>query len=86
MLLKRPHLIGLSVAVVLALVFLNLPTQATARLKLAVSSLFLPLFGLAGTAQKVGDAAGVRLLPKSVLAAEVEKLRKENDELKIEAQ
>src|SRR5688500_17844098 len=84
--LKRPHVIGLSVAVVLALVFLNLPAQATARLKLAISSLFLPLFGLAGAAEKVAGASGVRLLPKSVLAAEVEKLRRENDELKIESQ
>lgn len=84
--LKRPHVIGFSVAVVLALVFLNLPAQATARLKLAISSLFLPLFGLAGTVEKVAAATGVRLLPKSVLVAEVEKLRRENDELKIEAQ
>ena len=84
--LKRPHIIGLSVAVVLALVFLNLPTQATARIKLTLSTLFLPLFGLAGTAQKVADATGARLLPKSVLVSEVEKLRRENDELKIEVQ
>lgn len=86
MLLKRPHVIGLSVAVVLALVFLNLPMQVSARLKLAISSLFLPLFGLTSTAEKLGDAAGVRLLPKSVLVAEVEKLRRENQELKIEVQ
>lgn len=86
MLLKRPHVIGLSVAIVLALVLLNLPTQATARLKLAISSLFLPLFGMASTAQKVGDAGGVRLLPKSVLVTEVEKLRRENELLRIEAQ
>lgn len=86
MLLKRPHVIGLTVAVVLALVFLNLPTQASARLKLAISSLFLPLFGLANTAENLGEATGARLLPKSVLAAEVEKLRAENSQLKIEAQ
>jgi rod shape-determining protein MreC len=86
MLLKRPHVIGLTVAIVLALVLLNLPTQATARLKLAISSLFLPLFGMASTAQKVGDAGGVRLLPKSVLVTEVEKLRRENEQLRIEAQ
>ena len=86
MLLKRPHVIGLTVAIVLALVFLNLPTQASARLKLAITSLFLPLFALANTAQKVGHATGVRLLPKSVLAAEVEKLRIEKSQLRIEAQ
>lgn len=86
MLLKRPHVIGLTVAIVLALVFLNLPTQASARLKLALTSFFLPLFGISTAAEKAGDATGVRLLPKSVLAREVEKLRQENDSLKIEVQ
>lgn len=84
MILKRPHVIGLSVAAVLAIVLLNLPTQATARLKFAISSLFLPLFGLAKTADLASDAAGPRLLPKSVLVKEVEKLRRENEQLKIE--
>jgi len=85
MFLKRPHVIGLSVTVVLALVLLNLPTQSSSRLKLAISSFFLPLLGLASAAENVSDATGARLLPKSVLIAEVEKLRRENEELKIEA-
>jgi len=82
--LKRPHWIGLAAAVVLALVLLNLPSQATARLKFAFSSLFFPLFGLGNSAQKLGDAGGMRAVPKRTLIAEVEKLRQENDELKIE--
>lgn len=83
--LKRPHWIGLTIAVLLALVFLNLPSPATARLKLALSGLFLPLFGLAGSAQKLGDSAGMRALPKNTLIAEVQKLRRENEDLKIQA-
>src|SRR5215213_3015836 len=86
MILKRPHVIGLVTAIVLALVFLNLPTQASARLKLTLSSIFMPLFGLSRAADKAGDATSARLLPKSVLAAEVEKLREENNQLRIEAQ
>jgi rod shape-determining protein MreC len=82
--LKRPHWIGLAVAVLLALVLLNLPGRATARLKFAVSSLFFPLFGLAGSAQKMGDAAGMRAIPRGTLIAEVEKLRRENNELKLQ--
>jgi len=69
---------------VVALILFNLPTQSTSRLKLALNSLFLPLFGLAGSAQKAGDAGGMRLLPKGVLISEVEKLRKENQELKLQ--
>jgi rod shape-determining protein MreC len=64
---------------------LNLPGQATARLKFAFSSLFFPLFGLANSAQKLGESAGMRVLPKATLIAEVEKLRRENEELKIDA-
>lgn len=84
MVLKRPHVVGMSVTVALALVLLNLPTQSSVRLKMALSSFFLPLIGLASTAEKASDAAGARLLPKSVLVAEVERLRHENSELKIE--
>ena len=67
-----------------ALILFNLPTHTTSRLKLALNSLFLPLFGLAGSAQKAGDAGGMRILPKGVLISEVEKLRKENQELKLQ--
>jgi rod shape-determining protein MreC len=86
MLLKRPHLTGLIATVVLALILLNLPTQGSARLKSAISSFFLPLVGVANTTEKLSDATGARLLPKAVLVAEVERLRKENAELKIEVQ
>ena len=69
---------------VVALILFNLPTQTTSRLKLAINSIFLPLFGLAGSAQKAGDAGGMRILPKGVLIGEVEKLRGENQELKLQ--
>jgi rod shape-determining protein MreC len=81
---KRPHVIGLTAAVVLAVVLLNLPVQTTSRLKFALSSLFVPLSGLASTAEKLTDSTGARLLPKGVLVNEVEKLRRENEELKLE--
>src|SRR5437764_3098881 len=82
--LKRPHWIGLVIAVLLAVVLLNLPGSATARLKVAVSSLFFPLFGLASSAQKAGDSVGMRAIPKSTLITELQSLRRENDELKIQ--
>ena len=52
--LKRPHYIALGLVVLLTLVILNLPSQTTARLKLGIGSLFLPLFGLAGSTQQTG--------------------------------
>ena len=47
--LKRPHYIAVGLIVLLTLVILNLPGQTTARLKLGIGSLFLPLFGLASS-------------------------------------
>lgn len=82
--LKRPLVIGLSLVALAVLVLLNLPRTASARLKLAVSSLFLPLFGLAGTAERLGEFSGTRLLPRGVLAAEVDKLRGENEQLRLQ--
>jgi rod shape-determining protein MreC len=83
--LKRPHWIGLTFAVLLALVLLNLPEHAASRLKFAVSGLYLPLFGLASAAQNLGEAGGMRTLSKSELITELEKLRRENEELRTQA-
>lgn len=83
--LKRPHLIGLGAAVALALILLNLPSAATSRLKLALTSLYVPLFGLASSAQKLGEAGGMRAIPKATLIAEVEKLRRENEQFRFDA-
>jgi rod shape-determining protein MreC len=76
---------GLGAAVALAMVLLNLPGHTTARLKMALSSLYLPLFGLASSAQKLGEAGGMRAIPKGALIEQVEKLRSENEELRFQA-
>ena len=44
--LKRSHYIGLALVVLVALLILNLPSKTTARMKLVIGSLFVPLFGL----------------------------------------
>jgi rod shape-determining protein MreC len=82
--LKRPQIVVAGATALVALVLLNLPTQVASRAKLALSTLFLPLFGLAGAAQSVGDSAGLRAVPKHILISEVEQLRRENEELKSE--
>src|SRR5947209_17865254 len=82
---KRQHWLGLGVAIALALVLLNLSGQTTSRLKFALSSLYLPLFGLASSAQKLAQEAGMRTIPKTALIEQVEKLRRENEQLQLEA-
>ena len=82
--LKRPQWMGLALAVTLALVLLNLPGDISARLKLAFSNVYLPLFGLAASAQSLGEAGGLRSMPKSTLIAQIDRLQKENDELRLQ--
>ena len=65
--LKRPHYIALGLVVLLTLVILNLPSQTTARLKLGIGSLFLPLFGLASSTQQLAGATGDAVVPRREL-------------------
>ncbi len=83
--LKRAQSVAVGTVVVLALVLLNLPAGAAGRVKLAVGSLFLPLFGLAGAGQSFVDRASFSLLTRDTLIAEMERLRKENGDLSITA-
>jgi len=83
--LKRPHYIAVGTVVLLALLVLNLPGRATARLKLAIGSLFLPLFGLATGAQQVAGKASDALLSRGELARQNESLRHEVEQLRLQA-
>lgn len=84
--LKRSHYIALSFVVMLTLVILNLPGQSAARLKLGISSLFLPLFGLASSTQQLAGKAADATLPRRQLIQQNEALRRENQQLKIQLQ
>lgn len=82
--LRRPHYIAFIVVLLLGVVLLNLPGQTAVRLKMAIGGVFLPLFGLAGSAGKISEKAGARVVPKGTLIAENEKLRLENEQLKLQ--
>ena len=83
--LNRPHVIAASVVVLLVLIALNLPNQTAAQVKLAFSSLFLPLFGVAGSAQSLAEKAGNTVVPRRVLLSQLEQLRAENQQLRFQA-
>jgi len=76
--LKRPHYIALGLIVVLILTILNLPNQTAARLKLGIGSVFLPLFGLAASAQRGVEKAGEAIVPRQELLRQNDALRHEN--------
>ena len=80
--LKQKNYVALGAVVFVAVLLLSLPTRATARLKLAVSSLFLPLFGLASAAQQLPADLADSVLPRRELLKEIDDLRRENQQLK----
>ncbi|MDB6121499.1 MAG: Cell shape-determining protein MreC [Pedosphaera sp.] len=80
---KRPHYIAIGLAGLLTLVVLNLPNHTANQIKLAIGSLFLPLFGLAKTSHQVADKAGDLILPRSELIRQNDELRQTNQQLQI---
>ncbi|HZR16573.1 MAG TPA: rod shape-determining protein MreC [Verrucomicrobiae bacterium] len=82
--LKRPHYIALGLIVFLTVVILNLPAKTSARLKLGLGSVFVPLFGLARSVQQTAAKTGDAVLPRSELIREKDALRAQNDELRLQ--
>jgi rod shape-determining protein MreC len=80
---KRKNYFALGAVVLVTLAIFSLPPRATSRFKLAVGSLFLPLFGLANTAQQLPVTAADAILSRHELLKEVENLRSENQQLKL---
>jgi rod shape-determining protein MreC len=81
--LKKPQYFALAFVAVVALIIFNLPPHAMSRFKLVISGTFLPLFGLAGSSQQILQKTGNTILPRNVLVKENERLRQENEQLKI---
>jgi rod shape-determining protein MreC len=69
--------------VLLTLILFNLPAGATARLKLGIGSVFLPLFGLANSSRELAGEAADAMTPRRELLRQNESLRRENDRLKL---
>ena len=72
--LKRPQYIALTAVILLALIVLNLPPQTSAHAKLAIGSLFLPLFGLAGSVESVAGRTGNAIVPRKILQAKIKEV------------
>ena len=79
---KQKNYLALGAVVFVAVVLLSLPTSATARLKLAVGSWFLPLFGLANAGQQLPADLADSVLPRRELLQQIDTLRRENQQLK----
>lgn len=82
---KRSYVMTSAAVVAVALTLLNLPDRSSARLKWAAGSLFLPLFGLAGSGQQLIRDASAGLVSSKRLITELEDLRRQNRELRLMA-
>ena len=82
---KQKNYLALGAVVFVAIVLLSLPTRATSRLKLAVGSWFLPLFGLAGAAQQLPVSLDDSVLSRRELLQQLDNLRRENQQLRSQS-
>ena len=76
--LKRQYYLTAGLVLLVALIVLNLPEDQAGKLKLTVGGLFLPLFGMAGSAQSLIEQTGNSLAPRSALLKEIEQLSKDS--------
>ena len=79
---RKKNYLALGAVTLLALLILSLPPRVTAHLKLAIGSLFLPLFGLANTTQQLPADLADSVLPRRELLQQIDRLRRENDQYK----
>ena len=75
--LKRPHYLALGVVILITLLVFKLPSRAAANLKLAISSLFLPTFAWAGSAEELAERSSYAALPRSELIRQIQQLHQE---------
>ena len=82
---KQKKYLALGAVVIVVVLLLSLPTRATDRLKLAVGSWFLPLFGLASAGQQLPVDLADSVLPRHELLQQIDNLRHENQQLRSQS-
>ncbi len=80
---RKKHYVALGSVMLAAVLVLNLPEHNALRVKSALGVLFLPLFGLASGLQQLPGRTLDRLTPRSELLREIDKLRRQNQELLV---
>jgi rod shape-determining protein MreC len=84
--LKKSHYITLILVVLLVVVLLNLPAPTVGKFKLAVSGLFLPLFGLAASTHEALTKGGNTFVSRRELLKENADLLASNQVLNLQLQ
>ena len=71
------------VVLLIAMTALSLPERQASRLKLAWGSVFVPLFGLAGSLESTAGQARQSLVPQAELTRQLESLQQTNQALRF---
>ena len=85
MMFKKPHIIAVTLVTLVVLILLSLPHRTASQLKLAVGSLFLPLFGISRSSGELVREGGDAIMPRSDLIRENRTLRTTNQILQLRA-
>lgn len=81
---KRNSLIFIIIIILVLGCLLLMPEGVNSRLKVIIGSVFLPIFGISSSVQKVTDSSVNLTTPRSELLSKIQKLEDENRKLKIE--
>jgi rod shape-determining protein MreC len=81
---KQNNYIAAGIVVLAAVLILSLPSSATSHLKLALGSLFLPLFGLANAGQQLPADLADSVLPRRELLRQIALLRAQVQQLQMQ--
>lgn len=84
--LKKPHIVAAGAIGLLVVLLLSLPSGFTEQVKLTISGVLLPIFGLSSVAEQGSEKVGEMMTPKKVVIAENKKLKEEVDRLKFQLQ
>jgi rod shape-determining protein MreC len=84
--LKKSHYIILIFVVLLVVALLRLPVGTMGKLKLAISSPFVALFGAAGATRELTGHAEDAMTSRSELQRQIEQLRRQNQDLQLRLQ
>lgn len=82
--LKRPHTVALGAVILLTVVLLKLPVRTAANLKLAISGLFFPAYGLATSTEDLANQASYAAIPRRQLVERIAALEKERSETRLQ--
>ena len=82
---KQKNYLAIGAVVFVAVLLLSLPTRVTDRLKAAVGSWFLPLFGLASAGQQLPADFADSALTRRELLKQMDALRRDNQQLRMQA-